>query len=185
MIVMPNISLTATDPNTGGSDTHIFNPEDLVSVTLPFHPAIVNRQLVKSLVSKDWRHTKTGWYNEEHKMLTALATRYPDYQRLIDELRVLLYAVFVKEAEIRHPGRVLTVSYRRFISEYEKFCKRRHSYPAFLRAFGPNTPQGTNDYLRLVSTSSYLESRYSVLFAINISDTTNGLTVAEQHYGTK
>ena len=169
---MPNISLTATDPNTGESETHIFNPEDLVSVTLPFQSPVINRQYIRRLVAKDWRHKETGWYDDEQKTLSALTTQNPHADHFINELRVLLYAVFVKEAAVRHQGRLLTASMRRFTKEYDKFCKKWQCYPRFLKDFELNTPQGADEYLQLVSISSYFENRYAVLLPMQLSHTT-------------
>ena len=101
MTIMPNLTLTSTDPATGESATHEVNPDELVSITLPFQPTVVNSSLVGRLSAKDWRHRETGWYDEEHKFLTNLGKQNPSLLHFVDEMRLLLYAVFVKEAEVR------------------------------------------------------------------------------------
>lgn len=126
--MMPKITLKVT----GGATTFAIDPNDLVSVKLPFEPAVVNPQHVRHLSAKDWRHQDTGWYEEEHKFLARLSQENPDFQCAIDEMRLLLYAVFVKEAEVRRPGKLLTSSHKRFTKEYAKFCEKWRSRPRLL-----------------------------------------------------
>ena len=60
MTIIPNLILTSTDPATGESFTHEVNPDELVSITLSFQPAVVNPSIVGCPSAKDWRHRETG-----------------------------------------------------------------------------------------------------------------------------
>ena len=161
MTTMPNLTFTSTNSITGESDTHVVNPEELVSVTLPHHPAVVNHRLIPGLTAKDWRHRETGWYDEEHRVLAKLGKQYPAYRPLIDEMRLLLYATFVKEAEVRGQGRRYKISHRRFVKEYDKFCNKWSRQPVSLLTV--LTIQGPDDYLRLVNTWSYSYVRNALI----------------------
>ncbi len=158
--MMPEITLTSTLESTGESTDHAINPNDLISVTLPFQPAIVNHEHVKRLVAKDWRHRETGWYDKEHALLTQLGQQVPSHQWLIDEMRLLLYAVFVKEAEVRRRGKLLSSSRKRFADQYAKFHGKWGRHPALPSIeLSTESPLGPDEYLRCIRTSSYFELR--------------------------
>ena len=166
MSIMPNLILSSTDPATGESATHEVNPDELVSVTLPFQPAVINPRLVKRLSAKDWRHKETGWYDKEHQFLANLGKQNPNFLHFIDELRLLLYAVFVKEAEVRGASRRCKKSRQQFTKAYNRFYSKWQKQPTLPFA-GPATQlaQTADDYLSLVNSWSYWQAR-SELFRV-------------------
>ena len=117
-MMMPEISITATDPVSGKEDTVAIDPADLVSVILPFQPATVNPEVFKSLAAKKWRHQETDWYEEEHKFLTRNLRQYPSMAPFIAEMRLLLSAVFVKHAEEWRRVRLHRQSRKDFARKY-------------------------------------------------------------------
>ena len=169
MTIMPNLTFTSTDPTTGESVTHDVNPEELVAVTLPFQPAVINPRLVRRLSAKDWRHTETGWYEEEHRFLTNLGARNPNFLHIIDELRILLYAVFVKEAEVRGASKRHKRSRLHFVKAYNKFCSKWQKQPTLpLTTPAIQLAQTPDDYLSFVNTWSYWQTRNELFRVANV-----------------
>ena len=164
MMAETTLSYSYRAPSTDEEVTLSINPEDLVSYTLPLQPAVMNLQHVRRLTAKDWRHRETNWYDEEHKFLARLSQEKPDYGQLVAEMRLLLYAVFVKEAEVRSSGRkLLTSSRKHFIQEYDSFRQKWGRDPTLPSAdMSTNLAQNPGDYLRSVNTWSYFVLRMAV-----------------------
>ena len=125
---------------------------ELVSVTLPLQPAFINPGHRLGLAARDWRHRETAWYDREHQLLTRLRDWWPE---MVDYLRLLLEAVFVKQAHHMRRERMERKSYQRFIKEYESFCKgqRKNLLPA------------PDDFLQRVDKSDYLFGRLALTTA--------------------
>ena len=95
-------------------------------------------------------------------MLTRLSRANPHrrWLILIDEMRLLLYAVFVKEAEARSPGRLLTSSRKHFNKKYVQFLKKWRRAPLIPPIYrSPRVADDPDDYLRFVHPWSYFEHR--------------------------
>ena len=93
---MFEMSLTRDD-----GETIYVPPDELISISPPFQPALVNlnpyKQIAKRrLTAREWRHNETSWYDQEHVRLTRLRTTQPLWA---DALRVALYATFAKASE--------------------------------------------------------------------------------------
>lgn len=135
--------------------------DDLVSVTLDRVPSIVNSKNVQRLSAKEWRHQATSWYDREHAELTRIRRDQPHLSQLVDELRVLIYGVFVREAVAReHPRRVQLSSVRRYKQAYLSFLEAHRTRPILYpicKALPP--PQGHYQYLEALHPWSYREFR--------------------------
>lgn len=170
--MMPEITIKSTYSVTGQATTHAVNPEDLVSVTMPLQPAVVNPRHVRRLRAKDWRHRETGWYEEEHRVLTKLSRVKPHHRWLVHEMRLLMYAAFVKEAEARSLGRLLTSSRKRYIKEYDSFFKKWQRAPLLPPIYRPTRlAYDPDDYLRVVHPWSYFEHRQAFTRPVNVQRT--------------
>ena len=140
------LSLTAQEAETGEVLYQVeLGPQDLVALTLPLRPAILNMQHYKNLTAKDWRHKETSWYDKEHEVLTQVRSRSPRY---VDSLRVLLEAAFVKQAETMGNNQVLKVSRKRFEKEFEVFAKH-----------WPLPSRSPAELLKIIDPSSYFLAR--------------------------
>lgn len=157
--MMPEISITATDPVSGKEDTVAIDPADLVSVILPFQPATINPEVFKSLAAKKWRHQETDWYEKEHKFLTRILRQYPSMAPFIAEMRLLLSAVFVKHAEEWRRVRLHQQSRKAFDRKYADFVKKWKGQPRLTMYIGGSLPEGPEQYLQSVHSWSYFHLR--------------------------
>lgn len=161
---MPDLTFTSRNPNTGEEETHAIDPEDLVAITMPLQPAVVNPKYVKRLTAKDWRHRETNWYDAEHEFLERFRQSHPHHGQLVDEMRLRLYAVFAHVAGIRSPRSKLDKSSRKhFTKRYDAFVRKWGRFPMHPSAFmSTKLAQDPDDYLRSVTTWSYYELRMTV-----------------------
>ena len=142
------LSLTASDPTTGMVvGQYDLTEKDVWSLTLPLHPPIINlahyKELHgKNLSARDWRHSETSWYSEEHERLTRLRPHAP---REVDLLRLLITAVFVKQAEYLGNHRLWKSSNKRFMEEFERFR----------RAWAPSSFAHPHEFLERIRPSTY------------------------------
>ena len=161
--MMPELSITATDPVSGKEDTAEFDPAELVAVILPFQPATINPEVFKGLPANKWRHQETNWYDEEHKFLTRILLRHPSMAPFIAEMRLLLYAVFVKHAEEWRRVRLHRQSRKDFDRKYADFVKKWKGHPSLTMYIGGLLPEGPEQYLQPVRSWSYFHLRNATL----------------------
>ena len=165
-MTMPDLSMTATDLVSGRKDTVEFDQAELVSVILPFQPATTNPEVFKGLAAKKWRHQETDWYDEEHKFLTRTLRRHQSMAPFIAEMRLLLYAVFVKHAEEWQRDRLHRQSRKDFDRKYTQFVKKWKEHPRLTRYIGGPLSEGAEQYLQQVHSWSYFHLRNASLLPL-------------------
>ena len=133
-----------------------FDWDEMWSFTPPFQPAILNLCNTGKTRARDWRHAETGWYDEEHEFLTQVLKNRPDLEKMVNESRLLLYAVFVKTADSLGNMKLRNGSLDCFVSEYLKFCEKWRCCPSLPPALcSGKQPANQEDYLKAVRPESY------------------------------
>ena len=161
---MPEITLTGTDPTTGAESTVAFDPARLVSVTLQHHPATVNPDFFRHLSAKEWRHQETSWYQKENEYLNQLLTLDPSLDPVLWEMRLLLYATFVKSAEERKLNNLYKGSRKHFDMRYKAFFKKWGRHPLLPSRIGGIHPERPDEYLEQIHSWSYFELKRLIQF---------------------
>ena len=122
-----------------------FGEDALVSFQLPFAPVFYNPNFREGLTASGMRH-ETRWYEAEHRWLADVRKCYPGLSGVADHMRLELYGVFCKQAEMMGPGKYVDGARRRFKEAFKTALRKgvvQGSVEEFLSELDPNDYLGS------------------------------------------
>ena len=147
-----NVKVTEED----SGKTVFLGSDELVSFQMPFTPVFYNPGFRTGLNAAGLRH-ETRWYESEHKFLTKVLRMRPDLDSAVDWLRLEIYAVFCRQAELMGPGPFVRKARMRFEKAYRV---------ALCKGIVKGAPE---QFLAEVRSSDYLGSRMLLIEALSKS----------------